>query len=348
MSLFTDIISDIKNTYAPDSRTALFDIKVSLENSVLVLRGCTNLPEAYREFFYKVHTGYPALYFNEVELLPDLPAQQYAGALINVSVANLRTQPKHSAELASQALQGTFVKVWQYEKGWWRIQTPDEYMAWVEEDSVTLLKTADWQRWLQVPKVLVLAESSWALQLPQWGSDRVGDIVRGNIFELIEQNANYWRVAYPSGYQAYILPQEAQSYSHWQQTITKPIATNIITEAFRYKGVPYLWGGTSPKAVDCSGFTKIVFEMNGVMLMRDASQQVMQGREVKVNDLQPADLLFFSDRPDKRITHVAIYIGNWQYIHAAGRVKVNSLDEQAPDFDAFRFNTFIGARRVLS
>ncbi|MCW8849340.1 MAG: C40 family peptidase, partial [Melioribacteraceae bacterium] len=102
-------------------------------------------------------------------------------------------------------------------------------------------------------------------------------------------------------------------------------------------------------------FTKTVYFFNGVILPRDASQQVHVGEKVEPGEsfekLLPGDLLFFgrketSDQKEK-ITHVAIYIGNQQYIHSSGRVRINSLNKEAEDFNKYRYNTFIRAKRII-
>jgi len=108
--------------------------------------------------------------------------------------------------------------------------------------------------------------------------------------------------------------------------------------------------------MDCSGFTKTVYFLNGILLARDASQQCLYGEEVDVSSgydkLKRGDLLFFGPKPQEgkpqRITHVGIYMGNKEFIHAAGMVRINSFDSQSPIFSAYRTGMLVSARRILT
>jgi len=130
---------------------------------------------------------------------------------------------------------------------------------------------------------------------------------------------------------------------------------NVIRTARRFFGVPYLWGGTSAKGFDCSGFTKTVYFLNGVLLPRDASQQVMVGSiidtGVDMENLNTGDLLFFGSKAtpeqEARVTHVAIYLGRKKFIHSSGDVRINSFDPSDPDFSKYRLGTFLHARRII-
>jgi cell wall-associated NlpC family hydrolase len=121
-------------------------------------------------------------------------------------------------------------------------------------------------------------------------------------------------------------------------------------------GIPYLWGGTSSKGFDCSGFTKTVYFLHGVIIPRDASQQALVGKLVDetgdFSKLQPGDLLFFGEKateqnPKERVVHVAIYIGNKRFIHAGNPIRVNSLDPSDELYDAHNATRYLRAKRIV-
>ena len=102
----------------------------------------------------------------------------------------------------------------------------------------------------------------------------------------------------------------------------------IIENAFLYLNAPYLWGGRNPFGIDCSGFTQMVFKLNGVKLKRDAIQQAEAGETLSfLEEAQEGDLAFF-DNEEGRIIHVGIILNESKIIHASGKVRIDSLDHE--------------------
>lgn len=121
-----------------------------------------------------------------------------------------------------------------------------------------------------------------------------------------------------------------------------PRGKAVVATAQKYKGVPYRYGGATPKGFDCSGFTMYVFSQHGVKLPRAADKQYAAGKRVARNDLRCADLVFFTTT-DKGASHCGIYMGDGKFIHASSSrgVMVSSFA------DEYWKPRYLGARRVL-
>ncbi|MBD1425446.1 C40 family peptidase [Sphingobacterium arenae] len=283
--------------------------------------------------------------------------------IVNLSVANLRTKPSHTAEMATQLLMGTQIDILQKHGGNYRVRTPEGYIAWIPASSIVPMHKAEIKKWNKKNKIIYTTEFGKSFSRPHTSSQRVSDLVYGNILSLQDEDQSFYEVAYPDNRIAYIPKEEAMLLTAWMTT-RSATAEQILTSAKSMLGLPYLWGGTSVKGVDCSGFTKMSFFMNGYIIPRDASQQVLAGDRIEILDdkknfssekalrnLQPADLLFFAadknNKSNARVTHVAIYIGKGEFIHAAGTVKINSLLKDAVNYDAVQARTIVAARRYI-
>jgi len=127
------------------------------------------------------------------------------------------------------------------------------------------------------------------------------------------------------------------------------VSSSLLDKAKAFLGTPYRYGGRSPKGFDCSGFVSFVFDSFGVALPRSSVHQAKQGESIDLDEIQPGDLLFFKTRgKQNRISHVGIYMGDGQFIHAGswgsrkGRcVKVSELDGD------YYVKRLVSARRVL-
>lgn len=103
--------------------------------------------------------------------------------------------------------------------------------------------------------------------------------------------------------------------------------SDLIKYAYKLLNTPYLWGGKSVLGIDCSGFTQLVFSLCGIYLSRDAYQQAKIGESVNIDNIHPADLVFFKNN-DNKINHVGIALENHQIIHASGKVRVDNLTKE--------------------
>lgn len=355
MEKINSIIQNVKEQFAPDKRTSIFNVEASIDNEKFILRGETNLTEAKTELV-KLLSEQKIIIKDDIELLPSKSLGEKIFGVVNLSVANLRSKPDHAAELVTQAILGTPIKVLKKgEDGYYLVQTPDNYIAWLDDDGFEFKTESEFVEWNETPKVIYTKEFGFSFVDANDKSQTVSDLVAGNLLKIIGEDSNYFLVEYPDGRKAYIKKDEANIINDWYNALN-PTGVTILKTAYRFMGIPYLWGGTSVKGMDCSGFTKTVYFLNGIVLQRDASQQVNTGELVDAKNgwenLQPGDLLFFGRKADEnrkeRITHVAIYIGDGDFIHAAGRVRINSLNPSKSYYSKYRDNSFIRAKRILS
>ncbi len=349
-----EISESLKNRYAPDSRIALFEIQFEENDEDITATGYTNIAEAYEELKTKLEKEETKVK-NEIELLPDSKLGDEIYGVVNLSVANLRTKPGHSAEMATQALLGTPLKVYKKSRGFYLVQTPDKYIAWMDDSGFELKTKKEITEWFDAEKIVFAKDYGFCYKNRDEKGERVSDLVIGDILIKKEEEKDFTLVGFPDGRTGYIKKVDYIPYEKWINQ-PAPSADDIIKTAFRYVGLPYLWGGTSSKGMDCSGFTKTVFRIHGIELKRDASQQVNTGElvdtEEGLENLKPGDLLFFgskaTEKRGERITHVGIYIGDTEFIHSAGIIKVNSFDKSRENFNQYRLKTFIRAKRMLN
>ncbi len=355
MENVNSIIQNVKEKFAPDKRVAVFNIEAAESDKKIVIKGETNLPEAKTEFINLMEeTGLK--FEDKIEILPSKNLGDKIYGVINLSVANFRSKPDHPAELVTQAILGTPVKILKKgEDGYYLVQTPDGYISWLDNDGVQFMTEAGIKDWLSSAKIIYLKEYGFSYSEADEKSQTVSDLGAGNLLKIMGEDSDFYLVNYPDDRTAYVKKDEAKLFNDWYNELS-PTGETILKTARRFMGIPYLWGGTSTKGMDCSGFTKTVYYLNGIVLARDASQQVNTGDMIDTengwNNLQAGDLLFFGRKAkgDKkeRITHVAIYIGDGDFIHAAGRVKINSFNPEKPYYSDYRKSGFIRAKRILT
>lgn len=340
--------------FAPDSRVALFDIEAKPGNGGWVLTGETNLPEAKAALKDSLSTLDVSV-TDSITVLPETELGDKTYAIVNNSVANIRSEPSHPAQLVTQATLGMPLEVLKKRGSWYLVQTPDDYLGWVDYGGLHRMTKQMYEKWTSQSKMIFLDTYGFAYDEPAKSASKVSDLVSGSILNVEGTTNDFYKVSYPDGRTGYVSREEARSFEDWKTSV-EASQKRLVETAKSMEGAPYLWGGTSSKGMDCSGFTKTIYFMSGWILPRDASQQVRAGKKISTENgfgnLQPGDLLFFGEpatkSDDRDVVHVGMWIGNNEFIHSAGRVKISSVDPQAENYDEYNLNRFLEARRYLN
>lgn len=231
-------------------------------------------------------------------------------AACQVSLAPLRAHPSDKSEMVSQLLFGETVEITESKDNWQHVVCSwDGFTGWVDGKQLKRLTPSEYDDYRTYSSVnLSLVEGLMAADhfipltlgaaLPRYDGLRC---------QLGDQSFQF------SG--PVVTPGQAPHTGDW-----------IIKIARRYLHAPYLWGGRSPFGIDAPGFTQMVFKIAGIRLLRDASQQVTQGRTVDfMEQCQLGDLAFF-DNGKGDIGHVGIILPDCYLIHASGKVRIDKLD----------------------
>ena len=318
-----------------------------------MLRGVTTSAEAKNVLLKELaRKGYAVM--DCLELLPDVKGLEgKTCGIINVSVANMRVAPDFSSEMMTQSLMGMPVRVLQRD-GWVRIQTPDNYIAWVHRVGVHPVTEEEMAAWNKAEKIVVTAHYGFCLfrTEPNFtnGFGRCGR----QPFEVGREQGSFLQGDLSRRPPGYISKSIAMPEKKWRSGLQQD-AAGIIRTAHTMMGIPYLWAGTSSKGVDCSGFMRTILFMHDIIIPRDASQQAYVGEHIDIaadfSNLQPGDLIFFGRKatPERkeRVVHVGMYIGGKRFIHSQGDVHISSFDLADELFDEYNLGRLLFATRVL-
>ncbi len=345
-------IDSISAHYVPDHRLGICSVTVRTgKDGTIILRGETTEPKAKDEIINTLDK-HDLILIDSIITLPDTTVVEKNAGLVSLSVINLRKEPDHTSELVSQSLLGTPVHILKNMDSWFLIQTPDKYIAWTENSSLTPLNNAEMDRWKNSERVIYIRNSGWIHKNASDESGVIGDLVAGCIMEKIGESRTYVKVELPDGRQGFVSVKEVVDFNEFRNHV-QTNGEKVIKTARSMLGIPYLWGGSSTKGADCSGFVQTVYFLNGIILQRDASLQALHGIPVEISKdfkkLQEGDLLFFGTKEGSKqhITHVAIYMGDNEYINSSGRVMINSLDSTGTNFSSYRLNALLSARRII-
>jgi hypothetical protein len=227
--------------------------------------------------------------------------------ICNLAIIPLRIDHSDRSEIVSQVLFGEHFEILEQYNQWSKIKLQfDDYEGWVDSKQYQLISEMDF---LQLSKDVI--------------------VLNADLLEYIT-GPNNLLLPIPLGSSISFLTHSDINHFNFNFEGTKISGIKskdcIINTAFMYLNAPYLWGGKTPFGIDCSGFTQMVYKLNGYKLLRDASQQATQGEALSfIEESEPGDLAFF-DNEEGNIIHVGIIMEDNYIIHASGKIRIDRLD----------------------
>jgi hypothetical protein len=249
--------------------------------------------------------------------------------ICNLAIIPLRAEANDRSEQVSQVLFGETFEIIEWTERWVKIiTTNDNYPGWIGRLQFIMLGHLAYKKFKQTPPPLTYRPVTQAWKIT---NNSVLYLPMGSSLAFLEGTT-----CNMDGEKFEIIGEIGET-------------ENLAITATSFLNTPYLWGGRTHFGIDCSGFTQAVYRLQGVNLLRDASQQAGQGYAVDtLHNAKLGDLAFF-DNAEEKIVHVGIMLNNEKIIHASGRVKIDLIDEQGIYSEEMKRYThkFRSIRRLL-
>ena len=281
-------------------------------------------------------------------------AQDWDGpqwAVVNSSSCFLRLKPDYESGNETQCLMGTVLRVHGADRYWRLVDAPDYKDVWTTQLNVAFMDEAGKDAWIAAPKYVCSVEYTHLFAEPSTTADRVCDFTMGDLVRKGTGSRRGWvEVLLPSGKACWARAYDVTDFDEWVRT-REATRENLIATARRLLGTPYMWGGASVKHFDCSGFTQFVYRQCGIVLPRNAREQIHTGEEIPYDfdKMLPGDLIFYGTPATARkpmvVAHVAMYMGDKKIIHSSQVVRINSLVPEGEDY--YERTNPLGVRRIL-
>ena len=284
---------------------------------------------------YNGKTGYMAAQY--VRITPTSSYSTAKSGTVSGSDVRLRMGPSTDFAAISTLSKGASVKISGETGSWYEVSCNGEY-GYMSKDYIKIVSTASTSTVEKLDQIGIVTGDGVRMRSGAGTSySTIGYYNRGIQLQVTGKTGSWYAVSY-NGLSGYM------STDYVRLSTGSAVAGQIVATAKQYLGTPYVYGGSSPRGFDCSGFMYYLYGQYGYSLWRGAGGQWNNnGTKVDKSQLQPGDLVFFSDSVDP-IGHVGMYIGNGQFIHASsgkGCVVITSLSS------SYYANHYTGAKRII-
>ena len=226
-----------------------------------------------------------------------------------LSVVPIRAQASNQSEMTTQLIFGEHYKILESQKKWSKIQIAhDKYVGWISNNQIYRINQEEYEKLeKEIPTLttdildIIEGETHQPIVigsvLPTYKSDHA--LINNKMFKF--------------------LGKKTQGFSQKK---------HLINNAMIFLNAPYLWGGRTPFGIDCSGFTQIIYRLQGINIPRDAYKQAEIGTTLSfIDESEEGDLAFF-DNDEGKIIHVGIIMKKNYIIHASGKVRIDKIDQE--------------------
>jgi SH3-like domain-containing protein len=261
------------------------------------------------------------------------------GKLVTVAtnLTSLHSEPSFRSEMVSQLLNAQRVELLLEQDRWAYLRQADGYLGWAYRSYMADSPTQD-------PNHIVCEPVSLLRVAPDPTASLAGRVVGGTAVYVVGQESSWACLSLAGSLEGWIPLADLRSLEKLPQDEASR-RSQIIQDAARLTGVPYVWGGCSALGIDCSGMAQLLHRLAGVTIPRDADMQYDAGLPI-APPFQPGDLLFFGGNGDARaITHVGVSVGGWRIVHAS-RARNGVYQDDVQAVEHLR-ESFVGARTFL-
>ena len=283
---------------------------------------------------------------------------------VTADALHVRTGPSTNHSKVTKVYRGQTVNILESSNGWHKVKTPSGHVGWSSAEFISLSggsnnsgsnNNTNTETPSSGKKATVTASALNVRSGPSTSNSIIGKAYKGNTVEILDSSNGWYKIKLSNGQVGWASSQYISTSGNSNSGSTnngnssnESTNTNkaqaIVNTARAQLGKPYVWGAEGPNTFDCSGLVYYVYGQNGVKMPRSSREQANVGTTVSQSQLQPGDLIFSSTDGSGKVTHVGIYIGNGQMIHAPQEgdvVKVTNANS------SYWQKTFVKAKRVL-